>query len=109
MAGSASQNGQQYATFDYTFAGTFQTNAGEAPGPYSEKVTPTKLPKGATGSLVLFTPAAMAQGVDIVRPLSSACPELALIHRFAGHRRLGPDRPVQRAFACLHAEERSLQ
>lgn len=33
--GTASQNGQVYATFDYTFQENFRTEAGQNPGPYS--------------------------------------------------------------------------
>jgi hypothetical protein len=33
--GTASQNGQVYATFDYEFKDNFRTEAGQNPGPYS--------------------------------------------------------------------------
>lgn len=35
LAGTASQNGVQYAEFDFTFTEDFVTGAGENPGPYS--------------------------------------------------------------------------
>ncbi|KAL8278093.1 hypothetical protein RQP46_009553 [Phenoliferia psychrophenolica] len=66
VSGSASQNKMTYATFNnYVFKNTFQTTAGQAPGGESEKVEPTLLPMTAAGSLALFSPSAMAQGLDI--------------------------------------------
>lgn len=35
LSGTASQNGIQYAEFDFTFTEDFTTGAGENPGPYS--------------------------------------------------------------------------
>jgi hypothetical protein len=43
LSGTASQNGIEYASFDYTFKNDFTTNAGENPGPYSEIIYPVIL------------------------------------------------------------------
>ncbi|KAI5474806.1 pre-rrna processing protein [Pseudohyphozyma bogoriensis] len=62
--GTASQSGTEYASYDFKFSGSgFRTEAGQLPGAYSEKVTPTKLTQGALASLVLF--GTEAEGLDI--------------------------------------------
>ena len=82
LAGTASQAGTLYATFDYTFpAGSpFTTPAGANPGAYSTMVTPVHLVQGATGSLGLA--ATTSEGLDIVRIFPSLAKHLFLIARF---------------------------
>ena len=53
LAGTASQDGVQYASFDYTFKNPFVAAAGANPSAYSEMVTPVFLTQKAAGSLVL--------------------------------------------------------
>jgi hypothetical protein len=82
LSGTASQNGVQYAEFDFTFTEDFTTGAGQNPGPYSracfsffhynrtywlfpwaEMITPVKLSAGPAASLTLL--ATQAEGLDI--------------------------------------------
>ncbi|GAA6027071.1 hypothetical protein JCM8097_006088 [Rhodosporidiobolus ruineniae] len=69
LSGTASQGGVEYASYDHPFATSFTTNAGENPGPYSEQV-PTKLEKGALGSLPLLANTAAGLDIDIVSRVS---------------------------------------
>ncbi|KAL8279026.1 hypothetical protein RQP46_008484 [Phenoliferia psychrophenolica] len=65
VSGKGSQDGTEYATFDYKFQNPLVTQAGQSPGDYSEMITPTKLIRGTIPSLPLLTAANEAKGLDI--------------------------------------------
>ena len=63
LAGTASQDGVQYASFDYTFKNPFVAAAGATPSAYSEMVMPVFLTQKAAGSVALVFNE--AKGLDI--------------------------------------------
>ncbi|GAA5969858.1 hypothetical protein JCM21900_004182 [Sporobolomyces salmonicolor] len=69
LSGTAVQNGAVYATYDYQFSDPTTTNAGQAPGPYSQQV-PAKLPLGGIGSLPLLVNEGDGLDIDIVAQVS---------------------------------------
>ncbi|GJN94719.1 hypothetical protein Rhopal_007810-T1 [Rhodotorula paludigena] len=64
LSGTASQNNVVYAEFDHDFTSPTTTNAGETPGPYTERV-PVRLPQTGIGSLPLLLNTAAGLTINI--------------------------------------------